>query len=90
MSRFIRSQGRLLRQFWANARVQFVQQQSRYSQKSIPEPTVSRKKKYLYCVFLGASAIAFGYYVNKEREYGSFLLKLNNALTQTYLDVIAQ
>lgn len=74
MSWFIRSHGRLLRQVCGQARSQLVRQQLKYSQQNIPEPVISRKKKYLYTAFMGASLIGFGYYVNKEREYGKFKL----------------
>lgn len=72
MSRFIRSQSRLLRQICGNSQRQFLQQQQKYSQQ-INEPVVSRKKKYIYTAFLGVSLIGFGYYIAKEREYGNLI-----------------
>lgn len=71
MSWFLKSQSRFCRQVCGIVRGQFVQQQLRYSQQNIPEPVVSRKKKYIYTAILSGSLIAFAYYVNKEREYGN-------------------
>lgn len=47
-----------------------IQQQLKYSQQSVAEPVVNRKKKYIYTALLGTSLIAFSYYVYKEKEYG--------------------
>lgn len=71
MSWFVRSHGQLVRQVCGRGRCQLVQQKLRYSQQNIPEPVVKGKKKYVYTAFLAGSLIAFGYYVNKEREYGN-------------------
>lgn len=49
------------------------QQQLKYSQQSISEPVVNRKKKFIYTAFIGASFIAFSYYVYKEKEYGNYI-----------------
>ncbi|XP_031627153.1 protein SCO1 homolog, mitochondrial-like [Contarinia nasturtii] len=69
MSWLVRSQCQLFRQFSGSLRTQFLYPKCKYSQQSIAEPTISRKKKYIYTAFLGASVIAFSYYVHKEREY---------------------
>lgn len=66
------SQGRYFRQFCGSVRTQFLQPKCKYSQQNtVVEPTISRKKKYLYTAFVGVSVIAFSYYVHKEREYGN-------------------
>lgn len=78
MSVFIRSQGRLIRELCGNVRKSSLTQQLKYSQQKIPDsPIVSKKKKYLYTAFLGASIFGFAYYVNKEREYGNMFTKEN-------------
>lgn len=77
MSVFIRSQGRLIRELCGNVRRSNITQQLKYSQQKIPDsPIVSKKKKYMYTAFLGASIFGFAYYVNKEREYGNMSTKI--------------
>lgn len=73
MSRFIRSQSRLLQQMCAGSRPQWIQQQLRYSKQSPSEPVVTGRKKYLYTAFLGTVVIGFGYYLKKELEYGNLI-----------------
>lgn len=72
MSVLIRSQGRLFRELCGSVRSGVIKQQLNYSQQQISNsPVVSKKKKYMYTAFLGASILGFGYYVSKEREYGN-------------------
>lgn len=73
MSSFVRSQHRLFKQILNNSTNRFVQQNFKFSQQKSADVVVNRKKKYFYTAFLAASLVGFGYYVQKEREYGIFL-----------------
>lgn len=75
MAIFIRNRSSLFRQLlFGTTEKRTIQQQFKYSQKTVAEPVVNRKKKYIYTAFIGTSLIAFSYYVYKEKEYGKILL----------------
>lgn len=80
MSSLIRYQSRLISQLCGGSRLGCFRQQFgpqlRNSSQNISEPVVSRKKKYIYTGLVGASLIAFGYYLKMEEEYGKIGIKV--------------
>lgn len=74
MSVFVRYQGRFIKELCGSVRGGVIKQSLKYSQQKPSDPVVTGKKKYLYTAILGASLFGFGYYINKEREYGTVLI----------------